>query len=181
MVPKADGDHLLAVRGAQIETVGRGLLAQLLLLELHDLYDGLLHRIQHVRDRILFLPRIFGALVSEVGHVQGRRMLRVRAAQNVGVGVETEQVGHIAADAGEIGDGTVMHEDVATEDEGVAVDLCHDATTGCADMGEHAVGLGVVADVAEIEIINRWSLRLVQSGSMTLHALDIILSGRSVP
>ena len=133
VVPKADGDHLLAVRGAQIETVGCGLLAQLLLLELHDLDDGLLHRIQHFRDWILFLPRIFGALVSEVGHVQGRRVLRIRAAQNIGVGVETEQVGHVAADAGEIGDGTIMHEDMAAEDEGVAVDFRHDATTGCAD------------------------------------------------
>ena len=40
--------YLLAVRGAEIETVGSLFITQLLLLKFHDLHQGLVHRLQHL-------------------------------------------------------------------------------------------------------------------------------------
>lgn len=83
-------------------------------------------------------------------------MLGVGAAQDVAVRIVAQQVRHVAADVVEVGDGAVVHEDVAVEDEGVAVDLGHDAATGRADVGEQAVGFRVTAEVAEVEIADGW-------------------------
>lgn len=69
VVAEADGDHLLAVGGAEVEAVGRGLVAQVFLLELHDLHDGFVHRAQHLGDGILLRPRVFGAVLGQVGNV----------------------------------------------------------------------------------------------------------------
>ena len=119
--------------------------------------------------------------MSEVGHVQGSGVLGISAAQDVAVGIETKQVGHVAADLGEIGDGAVVHEDMTAEDKRVAIDLCHDAATSRADVGEQAVGLGIAAEIAEVEVADRWGLRFVQGRSLTVYALDIILRRLSVP
>ena len=47
-----------------------------------------------------------------------------------------------------------MHEDMAAEDERVAVDFRHNAAAGRADVGEQALSLGVIAEVAEVEVTN---------------------------
>ena len=133
---RVNRSYLLAVGGAEIEAVGSLFVAELLLLEFHDLHHGLVHRLQHVGQRVLFVPGVLGAVVGEVGHEQRGGVFGVGAAQDIAVGVEAEQVGHVAADVGEVGDGAVVHEDVAAEDERVAVHLRHDATAGGTDVRE---------------------------------------------
>ena len=120
--------YLFAVGGAEIETVGSLFVAQLLLLELHDLHHGLVHRLQHLGQGVLFVPGVLGAVVGEVCHEQRSGVFGVRTAQNIAIGIKTEQVRHIPTDIGEVGDGAVVHEDVAAKDERVAVYLRHDAT-----------------------------------------------------
>ena len=124
----------------------------MLLLEFHDLNQGLVHRRQHLGQRVLFIPGILVAVISEIRQHQRSRVFGVGAAEDIAVGVEAEEVGHVATDIGEIGDGAVVHEDVAAEDERVAVDLRHDAAAGGADVGEQAVGFGVAAQVPEVEV-----------------------------
>ena len=90
-------------------------------------------------------------------------------------------VRHVAADAREVGDSAVVHEDVAAEDEGVAIHLRDDAAAGRPDVSEKTVGLGVAAKVAEVEIADGWGLRLVQGGSTACHSPDIVFGGVGVP
>ena len=181
MVAEAYGDQLLAVGGTEVETVGGGFAAELLLLKFHDLYDGLVHRVQHRFDWVFFLPSILCATVGKIGDVQGGGVLGVSATQDIAVGVETEQVCHVAADIEEVGDGAVVHEDVAAEDERVTVGLVHNAATGCSDVGKKAMGFGIAAKVAEVEIADWWGLGLVQGWSCTFHILDVIVSSVGVP
>lgn len=136
VVTEPTGDHLVAVGGAEIETVGRGLVAQMLLLEFHDLHQGFVHRAYHLVQWVRFLPCVLRAVVGQVGDVQSSGVLGVSAAKDIAVSVEAEQIGHVTTDPGEIRDGAVMHKDMAAEDEGVAVDLRHDTATGRADVGE---------------------------------------------
>jgi hypothetical protein len=72
-------------------------------------------------------------------------VLRVSRPQNVAVCVEADKGGHVAADLGEVGDDTIVHKDVAAEDEGVRVYLCDDASAAGANMCEDALSLGVFA------------------------------------
>ena len=143
MVAKADGNELVAIRGAEVEAVGRFFVAKGLLLKFHDCDDGFDHRFVHLFEGVCFLPGVLGAAVGEVGDVEGRGVLGVGAAEDVAVGVVAEEIGHVAADVGEVRDGAVVHEGVAAEDEGVAVDLSDDAAAGGADVGKEAVCLGV--------------------------------------
>lgn len=80
VVAETGGDHLMAVRGAEIETVGRGLVAQMLLLKFHDLHKGFVHRTYHLTEWVRFLPCILCAVVGQVGDVQSSGVLRVGAA-----------------------------------------------------------------------------------------------------
>ena len=75
-------------------------------------------------------------MVGQVRDVERRRVFGVRTAKDIAIGIEAKQVGHIATDIGEIGNGAVVHEDVAAEDEGMAVHLRHDAAAGGPDVGE---------------------------------------------
>jgi hypothetical protein len=100
-------------------------------------------------------------------------VLRVGGSEDVAVGVEGEEVRHVAADGREVGDDTVMHEDVAAEDEGVRVYLCHDAAAAGTDVGKNAVCLGVVAKRLEVEVIDRWAGGFVESRSRACYALNV--------
>ena len=180
VVAEAGGDHLLAVRGAEIETVGGLSVAQVLLLEFHDLHNGLVEGLEHVGDGILLFPRILLPALCKIGDVQSGGVLRVGATQHVAVGVVAEQIGHVAADVVEVGDGAVVHEDVASKDKGMRVHLSHDAARCGADVGEQTIGFSVTAEIAEIEIADRRRLRLVQSRSLTLDALDVAFGSAGI-
>lgn len=108
-------------------------------------------------------------------------MLRVGTAQDITVGIIAQEVGHVAANPGKVRDGAIVHKDVAAENERVAVNLRDDAAAGRADVGKEAVGLGVTAKIAEVEVADWWGLRLVKSGSTTLHVLYIVFGRLSVP
>ena len=181
VIAEADRDHFLAVGGAEVEAVGRLFVAQLLLLQVHDLDDGVRHGVQHVLQGIFFLPRVFGSLARQIGDVQRRRMLGVGAAQHVAVSIVGHEVRHIAADIREVGDGAIVHEDVAAKDKGVAVHLCDDAATRSTDMGKEAIRLGVDAETSEVEIVNGRGLGLVESGPGTSGVLFVVGSCIGVP
>ena len=181
VVSEADGDELLAVRRAKIKAVWRRLSAEGLLLQVHDCDDGFDHGGMHVRERILFFPRIFGTAAREVGHVEGGGMLRVRAAEDVDIGVVAELVRHFAADVGEIGYSAVVHKGVAAKDKGVAVDLSHDAAARGADMGKEAVGFGIGAEAAEVEVVHGWGLGLVEGWPGAFDIFDVVFGGLGVP
>ena len=74
-----------------------------------------------------------------------------------------------------------MHEDVATEDERVAVDLRDDAATGSTDMSKEAMRLGVVAEAAEVEVANRWGLGFIQGRPFAVDVFNVVLGGVGVP
>lgn len=74
-----------------------------------------------------------------------------------------------------------MHEDVAAEDEGVAIDLGDDAAARGTDMSEKAVRLGVSAEVSEVEIAVGRGLRFVKSRALALDLADVVLSRFGVP
>ena len=75
-------------------------------------------------------------MVGQVRDVERRRVFGVRTAKDIAICIEAKQVGHVAPNIGEIGNGAVVHEDVAAEDERMAVYLRHDAAAGGADVGE---------------------------------------------
>jgi hypothetical protein len=100
-------------------------------------------------------------------------VLRVGGSEDVAVGVEGEEVCQVAADGGEVGDDAVVHEDVAAEDEGVRVYLCHDAAAACADVGKDAVCFGVFAERLEVEVIDGWAGGFVESRSRARYALNV--------
>ena len=102
MIAETNSDEAFSVRGAEVEAVGGGFVAEVFALEFHDLDDGFVHRGEHFRDRVFFFPGGFGARVGEVCHVEGGGVFGVGAAEDVDVGVIAEQVGHIAADGGEV-------------------------------------------------------------------------------
>lgn len=156
VVAETGGHHLLAVGDAEVETVGRGLVAQLFPLKLHDLDDCLVHRTHHLVDWVFFLPSTLCAVVGEIGYVQSGGVLGIGTTEHIAIGIVTEEIGHVPADLGEIGDGTVVHEDMTAENKGVAVHLGHDAAAGGTDMGKQAVSLGIAAKVAEVEITDGW-------------------------
>ena len=92
-------------------------------------------------------------------------MLAVGGAEDVAVGVEGHEVGRFAADGGEVGNDAVVHEDVAAEDEGVGVYLGDGAAAAGADVCEEAVGFGVFAEGAEVEVVDGRGLGLVEGGA----------------
>ena len=108
-------------------------------------------------------------------------MLRVRAAEDVGVGVVAELVGHVAADVGEVGYGAVVHKGVAAKDKRVAVDLSHDAAARGADVGKEAVGLGIGVEAAEVEVVDGWGLGLVEGWPGAVDVFDVVFGGLGVP
>ena len=120
-------------------------------------------------------------MVGEVGNIHGSGVLGVSAAEDVAVGIVAEQIRHCSADDREIRDRAVVHEDVTAKDKRVAVDLRNNAAASRSNMGEKAVGFRVAAQIAKVEVADRWGLRLVQSGSPTLHVFRIVLGCVGVP
>ena len=73
-------------------------------------------------------------------------MLGVRRPENVAICIEGEEICQVAANGGEVGDHTIVHEDMAAEDEGVRVDLGDDAAATGSDMGEDTVSLSIFTE-----------------------------------
>lgn len=165
VITKANGYHFLPVRRAEVERVGGSRIAGFDLLQLENLDHGFLHGGEHLGKAVGGLPRLLGAVVREVRHVQGGGVLAVGGAEDVAVGVEGHEVGHFAADGGEVGDDAVVHEDVAPEDEGVGVYLCDGAAAAGSDVGKEAVCFGVFAEGAKVEVVDGRGLRLVEGGT----------------
>jgi hypothetical protein len=46
-----------------------------------------------------------------------------------------------------------VHEDVATEDERVRINLCNNTATAGSDVGEDALGFGVFAQRLKVEVV----------------------------
>ena len=90
VVAETSGNHFTAIGSAEVETVGRSLLAQMLLLKFHDLHKGFVHCTQHLTDWILLLPGILCAMFGQIGNVKSCGVLRVRAAQDIAIGVKAE-------------------------------------------------------------------------------------------
>lgn len=84
-------------------------------------------------------------------------------------------------DVRETGDGAVVHEDVAAEDEGVAVDLCDDTTACGTDVGEETIGLGIDAETSEVEVVDGRGLGLLEGWSWTVDVFFVVRSGIGVP
>jgi hypothetical protein len=66
-----------------------------------------------------------------------------------------------------------VHEDVAAEDKGVAVDLGYDGSAGGADVGEDALGFGVVAEGSEVEVVDGWRLGFVEGRAGASNVLNV--------
>lgn len=173
VVAEADSDHLGTICGAEVERIRRVGCAQLLVLEEQNLGDSFAHRGVHVLQWVLLLPAVLAAVVGQVRHVERGSVLGVRGAENIAVGVEGHKVSHIAADGGEVRNDAVMHEDVAPEDERVRVDGCDDAAAGSADVGEDAVGFGVVAERLEVEVVDGRRLGFVEGWARASDVLDV--------
>ena len=108
-------------------------------------------------------------------------MLGIGAAEDIAKCVIAQQGCHIAPDRRKVGDDAVVHEDVAAEYEGVAVDLGHYTSTGCTDVGKETECFGVAAETAEVEVVDGRMLGLIQSWSWTIHTLQIVPSCSGIP
>ena len=176
VIAEADREHLRSVGNAEVEGIGGVSFTQCAFLQSEDLNDGFLHGFEHLFERIGFLPGFFADAVGQVGHVEGGGVFRVCAAEYVAVGVEGEEGGHFAADRREVRDDAVVHEDVAAEDEGVAVYLRYDGAACRADVSEDALRFRVVAQRLEVEVVDGWRLGLVERGA---GARDVLNVGRA--
>ena len=108
-------------------------------------------------------------------------MLRVRTAEDVNIGVIAKFVGHIPANIGEVGYGAVVHKGVAAKDKGVAIDWSYDASARGADVSKEAVGLGIGAEAAEVEIVDGWGLGLVEGWPGAVDVFNVVFGGFGVP
>lgn len=61
----------------------------------------------------------------------------------MGVSFEGEQVTEVPSNGGEVHDCAIVHEDVAAEDEGMAIQLADGAAAGLSNMGEETVRFGI--------------------------------------
>jgi hypothetical protein len=66
-----------------------------------------------------------------------------------------------------------VHEDVAAEDEGVAVYLRYDGPARGAYVREDALRFCVVAERFEVEVVDGWGLRLVERGAWACDVLNV--------
>ena len=135
----------------------------------------------HLCKGVFFFPRSFGTAAREMGHVEGGGVLRVRAAEDVGIGVVAKLVGHVATDVSEVRYGAIVHKGMAAKDKGVAVDLSHDAAARGADVGKEAIGLGIGAEAAEVEVIDGWGLGFVEGWPGAVDVFDVVFGGLGVP
>ena len=106
-------------------------------------------------------------MVREIRHVQCGGVLAVGRTLDVTIGTEGHQISHFATDGGEVRYHAVVHEGVAAEDEGVGVDLRDGGTAAGSDVCEDAVGFGVFAEGAEVEVVDGRGLGFVEGGTGT--------------
>lgn len=156
MVPETHGDQLLSVGAAHVEGTSFDVcLAQDFLLDLDDGFECCDQGVAHLFRGVLSFPALRPTAdgSGQVGHVQGGEVFGVRGAVDVLVGGFLDQVEHRAADLGEVGDQTVVHDGVAAENEGVVVDCGHGSPGGGPDVGEDGGRGRVAADAVEVGVV----------------------------
>jgi len=170
-VPESHSKELLSVSRAEVERAALVSRVSRLLgggersLEFEDGVDRCLQRGFHLGEGVSTLPVVV-VRAREVSQVQRREVFGVTGTPDRGEGFIGELLAQLAADFGEGGDGTVVHEDVSSKCERMIVEWL-DSGGGHADVGEDGKRRSVLGERAEVRIVD-WRLNdLVDGGALS--------------